>query len=286
MFKDYLSEEEFAFYERRGYFSREIVSGLHVLHLNTMIYSPNHTPATNNSDPFEQFAWMRKTLQSLKEKGHYAYITGHIPPALDTYGLKPQWEQIYIDQYLDIASKYSSVVASHLFGHIHSSAVRALPQIKESATTGSTPWQAPLFTLGAVSPVYNNNPSFRVVSYRANDDARIQDFAQYTFDITTANSTHPPKWHPLFKSFKNQFELKSLNNKDVASVSKRLLVDNTLWKNYLTFWDAGYFPVGVSTSIDASGSCENQTCRQAQSCGIISWSENAYQSCMNTTLVN
>lgn len=57
--------------------------------------------------------------------------------------------------YQSLVSNFSDVVTAQLFGHFHTEQFRA-----------DTYWNAPpLFLTAAVSPVYNTNPSFRIVTY-------------------------------------------------------------------------------------------------------------------------
>jgi sphingomyelin phosphodiesterase acid-like 3 len=56
---------------------RNVAPGLYVLLMNTVIYSPKHTPnATNLADPFQQFQWMRSMLDRVRAEGAAAYIAG------------------------------------------------------------------------------------------------------------------------------------------------------------------------------------------------------------------
>jgi 3',5'-cyclic AMP phosphodiesterase CpdA len=80
-----LTTAEYATLAFGGYFAREVVPGLHVLSINTILYSSHHAPNTSSAvDPNFQFAWLRGQLEHVRGLGHRAYIVGHIPPALSS----------------------------------------------------------------------------------------------------------------------------------------------------------------------------------------------------------
>jgi hypothetical protein len=82
--------------------------------------------------------------------------TGHLPPCLDEFGAQGQWDEKYVPDYLEIVAQYADVIKGHLFGHVHASGLRAFPDDRV---------QTPLVTASAVSPIYNNYPTYFVASY-------------------------------------------------------------------------------------------------------------------------
>ncbi|KNC78870.1 hypothetical protein SARC_08717 [Sphaeroforma arctica JP610] len=187
-------------FKKGGYYVREVphqVTGsrLHLVVLNTVMYSTKLRPAVQSvKDPYGQLEWMDSVLQGIRESGGTAWIIGHIPPGKDTFARKPQWVDRYVHKYLHIVSEYryggfcyvhkfmrivseyKDLITAQLFGHTHSDEFRAFPErdynTHESASGPHNrhhmpkgPPKVPILIGGAVSPLFGNNPSYRVVEY-------------------------------------------------------------------------------------------------------------------------
>ena len=125
-------------------------------------------------DPFGQFQWLESRLEHYRRSGTKAFITGHIPPIIDSYSGKEQWHVKYIERYQSLVRKYRDVVACQLFGHVHSVEFR-IPN-----SPGSIP---PVFTVGSISPLFGNNPTFSVWKYDAENHTLV-DWLIYGTNIT------------------------------------------------------------------------------------------------------
>jgi len=154
-----MSEDSRAAYSYGGFFETE-VGGLRILSINTLIYSVLHRPpAPAPEDPFGQLAWLRSRLERTAAEGRRAWIVGHIPPGTETYSYTPLWRSQYVQAYLDLVEDplLGSAIAAQLFGHVHADEFRVLPH--------APPGAGPVLLTGALSPIYDGNPSFRLVEY-------------------------------------------------------------------------------------------------------------------------
>lgn len=195
--KDSLSSSDFSSFVRKGYLKYNLDDDLVVITLNTIPYSPSHTPDTSSvPDPFGQFAWLQSVLTSLKAQRKYAYIIGHIPPMIDSYSGAQMWEAAYITAYKAIVGKYASVIKAQIFGHVHSIEFRVPLNEEQNSTTGFE--LVPLFTTAAISPVYDNNPAFVIWDYHPTT-YELLDYSVYGSNITDTNSSNLA-WKPLFKA--------------------------------------------------------------------------------------
>lgn len=146
-------------YSYGGYFETE-VGGLRILSLNTIIYSVLHQPMEPlEPDPFGQFAWLRsRLLQAVREKRR-VWIVGHVPPGTETFSYTALWREEYVREYLSLVEDpvLGNAIAAQLFGHVHADEFRVLRNAPAEA--------GPVLLTGALSPIYNSNPSFRLVEY-------------------------------------------------------------------------------------------------------------------------
>ena len=219
--QDTLYPDEVATVLLGGYFSRELMPGLLLLSINTIVYSLNHEPDTRTVlDPFDQFAWMRDTLTGARASGQAAYIIGHIPPVVDSYSRKDAWQALYSEQYFAVVRNFSDVVVAQLFGHLHADQFRCM-HINDSA---------PILLMPAVTPIYGNNPSFRIVEY---DDAtfRPTDMCTYVLDDSTS------EWRFEYCT-RQRFGLNDLSNSALLSIAVQMAANATLLADVLAVYNS------------------------------------------------
>ena len=84
---------------------------------------------------------------------------GHIPPGIETFGYTALWYSNYLKTYRAIVTDHVKTIAAQLFAHVHADEFRLLP----GGGGGGGGGGGPIITTGAISPVYNNNPSFKLV---------------------------------------------------------------------------------------------------------------------------
>ncbi|KAF0706686.1 hypothetical protein AaE_013992 [Aphanomyces astaci] len=116
--KQALSPSHFEAFDSRGYLWYQIEPKLVVISLNTVPYSVKHKPDTKYlDDPFNQFEWLRRTLVEVQTNGSYAYIVGHIPPIIDSYGGESQWELKYMLTYQAIVEAFPDIIKAQIWSY-------------------------------------------------------------------------------------------------------------------------------------------------------------------------
>ncbi|KAF0704763.1 Aste57867_7264 [Aphanomyces stellatus] len=214
-----LSPSHFAQFDARGYLWYNVEPRLVLITLNTVPYSPKHFPNTTAmDDPFDQFQWLRATLAAVRANQSFAYIAGHIPPIIDSYTGSAQWVPKYIVAYKAIVRDFPDIIKAQLFGHVHSIEYR-LPQDNLGA---------PLFTSGAISPLFGNNPSFTIWEYD-NTTFDLLDYTVFATNLTKHSNT--VAWKRLYRA-SLVYNLSSLTTPPLASLSKRMVSDPTLRNAY------------------------------------------------------
>ena len=164
-----------------GYLAREVTPGFIVVSLNTVLYSPKHTPDLSNPDPLGQIAWLNATLTKAAADNKTVAVVGHIPPALASYDDSPPnhafasfWEPQYMDTLYELLAQHTHVVPAMLFGHLHSDEFRVDVSLGHDAP--------PLLIAGSVTPAFGNNPSFRTVTYD-NETGEILDYEVFVLRV-------------------------------------------------------------------------------------------------------
>jgi sphingomyelin phosphodiesterase acid-like 3 len=238
-----------------GYYRREIAPGLLLISLNTVLYSIHHAPdiPTSMIDPLEQFAWLGETLDLALQSSFKVIIIGHIAPVLDSYRRTLLWQQHFVDSYLAIVETYASIIVGQLFGHVHSDEFRIIDPTSAAA---------PILLSGAVTPVYDNNPSFRIVEYSQFDNT-ITDYCVYWLNI----SEPEPTWAKGYCALE-YYNLKAISSQELTRLAKDLATNDSTFEDF--FW---VFKAGDISPLPAFS-------RADWSCLLQTVTVSAYQSCM------
>ncbi|KAG6614602.1 Calcineurin-like phosphoesterase [Phytophthora cinnamomi] len=256
----------------RGYLSYKLDEKLFLLTLNTVPYSPKHTPDTSNeTDPFDQFAWLNATLSGLRNGGKYAYIAGHIPPIIDAQDGSPMWEASYIEEYKKIVTQYADIIKAQIFGHTHSIEFR-LPltldmesqdpdEVIAADDNAQSSQLVPLFTSAAISPLFYNNPAFTVWDFDAST-YELLDFAVYGTNISSsARNSSDLNWQPLFKA-SSAFNVSSLSWSEMNRFVVSAATDSALVQQY-------YYNSQAQSHQQTA--CEDSVCLTWYLCSMMWW---------------
>jgi len=170
-----------------GAFAVSPLPSLLILSLNTILYSGRNTNVMNASDPCGQFAWLSGQLENAKNSGVAVYIIGHIIPGMDPDYYTPLWVSSYIATFLEIVIPYTSgVIEGMLFGHVHRDEFRMLNIPQQTNVISS------LVTASSFTPIFDNNPSFRL--YKYNKDYTLSDYQSFYIDLYLANVYGQANW--------------------------------------------------------------------------------------------
>jgi len=195
----------------------DLTANLCVLSINTAVYHKKH----KTDDPFGQFKWLRRVMMELRAGVRRAIIVGHIPPVIDHYKFHSLWEASYARSYLEIVAQNADLIAGQLFAHMHTPMIRLLP---------SQDGALPLFVAGAVSPVYENNPSFRVWRYSG---SQLLDYTDIYGDLRVDGPQDNFSFDAHLSALET-FNLSSLAAKEWREkVMLKLETDDEVWRRYI-----------------------------------------------------
>ncbi|EFA76746.1 putative sphingomyelinase [Heterostelium album PN500] len=245
VWNQWIPVEQMPTFLKMGAFAISPTPGLVVLSLNTVLYSTKQK--TLYQDPCGQFQWLETQLAMAQENNQSVYIIGHIYPGLDPFYQQEQWSNSYIVNFYNLMSNYNDVIKGGFFGHIHrdefrspqyvqntntsdssssSSTSDSLDQSNISSYNSSNPY-FPLFIGSAISPLYENNPSFK--QFYFDDNQNIVSYDTYYTDIYISNLFSFTNW-TLEYSFA---ELYDISDPYVDGSTLRNLVDYLNLNRYL-----------------------------------------------------
>lgn len=137
----FIDELEAATYACGGYLMREIHDNLIIIVLNTVIWSTKLNrgiggPPKDDFDPFGQHEWLYETLLHIQKIGDKkVYITGHIPPVLESYTPKvgtPLTYNKHADRFYSTVETFQDIVSGVMFGHLHANEIRINNYLSDS----------------------------------------------------------------------------------------------------------------------------------------------------------
>jgi len=237
----FATELEYATFACGGYLNHAVSDKLHIIVMNTIVWDLSHKPDDGDQDdPFGQFEWLDKQLSDLRAAGNKVYLTGHIPPMLQSYTGsigKPLYKKEKEMKLIAIVSEYHDVIAGIFVAHVHSNELRHMPPF-----VGDAP---PMLVGGSIAPGYTTNPVFSIVKYDKDGTSYPTDLASFAVDY--ANQEMLDNKNPFevtVPSLLEYLELESLTNSEVLKLSNKMMpgsgtTDDVIWNRYFNNWYKG-----------------------------------------------
>jgi hypothetical protein len=201
------------------------------------------TPVSSTA-PEDLFAWLRERLSRAEQAHEKVWLMFHIPPGMDGYSslfryesllksgqppaqicasaLIPMWTPKWTAQFDELLAKYHDTVIASFAGHTHTDDFRVI-----NAASAN-----PAFVLidPAISPVYNQNPAFRVAIFR-NDGSLAGDSVYYLTNLLFASRTTAGEWK-LEYAFEREWKMRGMNASNFAEMYSGIIhseVDRAEW---------------------------------------------------------
>ena len=244
----FVDDKEYAVFACGGYMNRRLREGLWLISLNTIVWTLSHKPEANATmDPFGQHAWLRVQLENAKDQGDKVYVTGHVPPMLQSFvgnPGEPLWQDEHVVKFMETINSYKDVVAGTFFAHVHSNELRAMPDMPEDFP--------PMLISGSISPCYTTTPFYSFIFYDRQTKFPV-DIVTYNLNLDDVqnetitshddvSSTYNPPWKRMFQNLTSFLGISSLTNLETLLLADRLASnasgDNTsvTFENYFQTW--------------------------------------------------
>jgi hypothetical protein len=214
------------------------LSGVRILSLNTVFFSNNYHATSfpqgcanvSSNGPAELLAWLASNLAAAKQAHQRVWLMFHIPPGIDGYAsahkretadaatnpsansscadsIVPMWVPEWTTRFDALLETYQDTVLASFSGHTHTDDFRLI------SSTGVN--RGFVLVDPPVSPVYDQNPSFRVVTF-ASDGTLADQATYYLTNLKAASSTVHGKWKREYQ-FSRKWNVQRL---DLASLGK------------------------------------------------------------------
>jgi sphingomyelin phosphodiesterase acid-like 3 len=265
------------------------IHGVRILSVNSVFFSNKYQAANfasgcsakDSTAATQTFTWLETNLVQARQAKQKVWLMFHIPPGIDgfstmvqywrsaaarapagenlcSHAIVPMWKPVWTARFEEILSEYQNTITASFAGHDHTDDFRVIHAGEEGGE----------FVLidPPISPIYGQNPAFRVVSFGEGGELRDQS-TYYLTNLTAARSEAPGTWMREY-TFSQEWQSQQLDARSLKSVYDRIQKDPNARDQYLKLLNVSSSRI----SVPAIGV-------EAISCAVAALDPAAYLSC-------
>lgn len=210
--------------------------------LDTTFWSANYEDACSKT-PGEpgtaELNWLRRKLQQLRREKKTASLIMHIPPGIDGYNsaragscgqVTSLWKPSYSSDFLQIIEANKGLLRDGYAGHMHMDDFRVVTD-----KTGKPFFQ--MHMVPAISPVYNNNPSFEIALYNKSN-GNLLDYAMvYLTNLADFNQSNQkqPVWSVEY-AVDSGYQIQAYGPEGAEKIIQAIRTDEKTRAQYIHFY--------------------------------------------------
>lgn len=166
-----------------GYYAVNVPAhpGLRLIVLNSVLFSTRSVGRESAQAASAELEWLQQQLQQASDKKQKVLIALHIPQSVDVYAthflrlftFQEFWAPEFSERFNHALAAYPATIVGVFSGHLHYDWMQTLAL--------SDHFTLPVITVPSISPVYGNDPAFKVYHFGAND--RIENYDTYVYPI-------------------------------------------------------------------------------------------------------
>lgn len=230
--------------------------GVRIISVNSVFFS-NKYQAANFADscsPVDSkaatrtFAWLESTLSRAAQNREKVWLMFHIPPGIDGYAtmssyrslsqaadsndlcsraIVPMWKPYWTDLFDHLVAEYQTTITAMFAGHDHTDDFRVIHGSENNAQ----------FVLinPPISPIYGQNPAFRVVTF-AGGGQLVDQSTYYLTNLQAAQSDVPGVWTQEY-SFIEKWHSPRLDAASLNNIYGQLRSDPEASAQWLTLFN-------------------------------------------------
>jgi len=236
------------------------VPGVRIISLNSIFFS-NKYHATNFGEgcaPVESTAasdllqWLQSSLAAAQQANQKVWLMFHIPPGIDGYAtinnhsaqpeatgpsagnscansIVPMWAPTWTAQFDGLLETYQHTVLASFAGHTHTDDFRLV----SAAGVGVN--EAFVLVDPPVSPVYGQNPSFRVVTFRS-DGSLADQSTYYLTNLKQASGKVRGRWKKEY-TFTREWSAPRLDLASLGTIYSQIQATKTARDQWLKLYN-------------------------------------------------
>jgi sphingomyelin phosphodiesterase acid-like 3 len=239
------------------------IRSLRILSVNSVFFSNKYQAASfangcsqvDSTAPARTLTWLESNLAQARQAHQKVWLMLHIPPGIDGYStmmqyrrmaatsggedlcstaIVPMWKPVWTARFDSLLREYHDTVTATFAGHDHTDDFRVM----DGGETGGG------FVLidPPISPIYGQNPAFRVVTF-AGHGALAGQSTYYLTNLLAAGSGTPGTWMREY-AFTEEWHVQRLDAITLKGIYDRIRTDPTARDQWLTL-------LNVSSAHDA-----------------------------------
>jgi hypothetical protein len=178
MIKDKNNQQAFLqLFPQGGYYAITLPYNQKILVLDTVLFSSNSRKKAMAIMAKQQLNWLKAQLTLAQNEHSHVILAYHIPVGVDVFTsvklflltLREFWHPQYSREFQQILQVYGDTIVAILPAHIHMDSYQIVPVAN-----------IPILFTPSISPVYGNNPGFKVFTYFP-ETLLIQDYVTYYY---------------------------------------------------------------------------------------------------------
>ncbi|MES2217564.1 MAG: hypothetical protein V4501_04035 [Pseudomonadota bacterium] len=204
-----------------------------LLVLDTVLFSTAIAGPGVKQAALLELKWLRDQLQMAQRQQQTVLLAMHIPDGINVYmtllnifhGIDEFWKHDDSKEFNAILKEYAGIVKGILPGHIHMDSFQVINLNDARAV--------PVSYTSSISPIFGNNPGFKVYSY--DKTLQLTDYDMYFYPLNEPAATR--QWHKEY-SFNQTYHQNCLTC-DLLTGMKNLTPTGVLANNFKQFYSVG-----------------------------------------------
>jgi hypothetical protein len=231
------------------------VKATRMLSLNSIFWSQKYVALSSregckpvqSTAPEDLMQWLAEQLAAAAQANQKVWLMFHIPPGIDGYStamnrekleaaststdscaesIVPMWTPHWTEQFDGLLGKYHATVTAVLAAHTHSDDFRLF-----AAAEGEHPY---LVMAPAISPVYEQNPSFRVATY-SKDGVLSDQTTYYLTNLPEASKKKKGLWKKEY-TFTKQWKAQKLDAESLSRLYDNVVANPAVREEWLNLY--------------------------------------------------
>jgi len=221
-----------------------VVPNHDIIVLNNIFWSAEYQDscATGVEHPGDaMMAWLEWQLYQSNHIGHTATLLMHVPPGINAYSsskgisncqdqIQPFWQEKYTSKFLSLLKNYNGVITNAFTGHTHMDNFRVITLPQSSV-------QIPLHITPAVSPIFNNNPAFKIVQYDTQNGGILNSATFVASNIEQASQGSPVQWQLEYISSLT-YNLPDLSAASLSALAENIVTSEKTRSTFMSYYAA------------------------------------------------
>ena len=151
-------------------------NNIRLIILNSVLFTPKAYDAAVDKAAQQELSWLAQQLTLARKQQQKVWLLMHVPPGINVYNtvvdpakkIDSFWQPEYLQAFLSILKPNADTITALLTSHVHMDGFQII----------SLPKTIPDSFVPGISPMFGNNPGFKIYSY-AKQSLQLQNFATY-----------------------------------------------------------------------------------------------------------